>query len=125
MMFQYIHDPEAIETQKPMKIKGLGLIDDDIIFYKEKIIKRDRYNVFGKQINGFEIHHGISKKYPLFYEKENIKGTFIHGLFNDKMFESYKREAINNFVEEMKKRLNIKRIINSLDNKNFKKSYKK
>ena len=114
MMFQYIHDPEAIEAENPMSVKGLGLIDDDIVFYKEKIVKRDKYSIFGTEVNGFEIHHGTSKKYPLFYEKKNIKGTFIHGLFNDEIFENYKRETIDNFVEEMKKRLTMEKIIKNI-----------
>jgi len=114
MMFNYIHDPQAVETQEPITVKGLGFIDDDIIFYKEKIVRRDKYRLFGKEVNGFEIHHGVSKKYPIYYEKENIRGTFVHGLFNDKDFEIYKRKTVDAFVNTMKNQLDIERIIDSV-----------
>ena len=114
MMFNHIHDPQAIESQEPTTVEGLGLIDDDIIFYKEKIVKRDRYRLFGKEVDGFEIHHGVSKKYPLFYEKDNIKGTFVHGLFNDEAFEIYKTRTIKYFVEEMREKLDVTRIMKNI-----------
>ena len=114
MMFNSIHDPQAVESQTPTTIEGLGFIDDDIIFQKEKIVKRDTYNLFGKKVNGFEIHYGISRKYPLYYEKNNIRGTFVHGLFNDETFEGYKKEKINDFVETMESKLDVERIMSSL-----------
>ncbi|MCK5855045.1 MAG: cobyric acid synthase [Sulfurovaceae bacterium] len=114
MMFNHIIDQEAIESEEPTTIKGLGFIDDDIIFKKEKIVKTEAYHLFGKDIKGFEIHHGISTKYPLYYEKNNIKGTFVHGLFDDEIFEIYKRKTIDNFVETMKRKLDINRVIDSL-----------
>jgi len=115
MMFNHINDQEAIESELPTTIKGLGFIDDDILFKKEKIVKTGVYHIFKKDIKGFEIHHGISKKYPLFYEKEHIKGTFVHGLFDDNDFELYKHKTINNFVESMRLKLDIKRIIKILN----------
>jgi adenosylcobyric acid synthase len=114
MMFKSIHDPQAVESQEPISVEGLGLIDDDIIFYKEKIVKRDTYNIFGKEVDGFEIHHGVSEKYPLFYEKDNIKGTFVHGLFNDEAFEIYKTRTIKYFVEEMREKLDVTRIMKNI-----------
>ena len=111
MMFNNIIDNDAIEAEKPTTMQGLGFIDDDILFQKEKIVKTDNYKLFRKRIKGFEIHHGISKKYPLSYEKNNIKGTFVHGLFDDEEFENYKRETINHFVKIMKNKLNINRIL--------------
>jgi len=116
MLFKYINDPEAVESEIPMRVEGLGLINDEIIFQKKKILKRGKYNLFGKVVDGFEIHHGISKKYPLYYEKDNIKGTFVHGLFNDKLFEKYKKETINQFVETMKKELDIETLIKNIKN---------
>jgi adenosylcobyric acid synthase len=108
MMFKNIIDNDAIETTKPTCEKGLAFIDDDIIFKKEKILKQ--YNNF------FEIHHGISKKYPVNYEKDNIKGTFTHGLFNDEKFKIYKNDTINDFIRKMKSRLDIERIIENIKN---------
>jgi len=114
MMFNKIIDNQAIETEKPTSMTGLGFIDDEIIFQKEKIVKRTTYSIFGKEINGFEIHHGISKKYPIFYENKNIKGTFIHEIFDNQAFQEYKQKTIHHFVETMKAKLDIERIINSV-----------
>ena len=114
MMFEQIIDNDCIETLEPTTIKGLGFIDDDIIFKKEKILKKQTYKLFGKEVEGFEIHHGISKKYPLEFQKNNIKGTFVHGLFNDKKFEVYKRRTINDFVNIMKEKIDINRIIKNV-----------
>jgi adenosylcobyric acid synthase len=114
MMFQNIIDLESIEAEEASTIKGLGFIDDDIIFQKEKIVKKAQYRLFGKNINGFEIHHGSSKKYPISYEKHNIKGTFVHGLFDDEVFEAYKKQTIDSFVTNMKNKLDVSTIINAI-----------
>ena len=113
MMFKRLIDTDNIESAET-SMEGLGFIDDDIIFQKEKIVKRETYNIFGKEVKGFEIHHGVSKKYPLSYEKGNIKGTFVHALFDDEQFKRYKKETIENFVKSMKERLDIERIIKSV-----------
>jgi adenosylcobyric acid synthase len=103
MMFENLHDFEQIENQTPTSVKGLEFIDDDIYFQKEKVLK--------KNSNRFEIHHGISKKYPLEYEKDHIKGTFEHGIFDDETFEKFKKEKINSFVNSMKSRINLDKLI--------------
>jgi len=113
MMFENLIDNELIESSQKV-VRGLGLIDDNIIFQKNKILKRGKYKIFGKNIEGFEIHHGISKKYSVYYKKGNILGTFVHGLFNNNKFEQYKKRAVDNFVYDMKKRLDIKRIIENV-----------
>lgn len=111
MMFKELRDNKAVESPEPQTIEGLGFIDDVILFQKEKVLRRGEYEIFGQKVNGFEIHHGISEKYPLFYEKDTIKGTFVHGLFDDEKFKRYKQKTIDDFVESMKKRLDIERIL--------------
>jgi adenosylcobyric acid synthase len=106
MLFNNIIDDECIEVTTPTIENGFGFIDDDIIFQKEKILKKD-----GKL---FEIHHGVSLKYPLEYKTNNIYGTFSHGLFEDEWFENHKRKTMYEFVNSMKKYLDIDRIINSV-----------
>ena len=106
MMFKNIIDNHCIETNTPTTIEALGFIDDNIIFQKEKILKKD-----GEL---FEIHHGISKKYPLEFELDNIKGTFQHGIFNDKKFQEFKKKTIEEFVLIMKEKLNIQKILQSI-----------
>jgi len=117
MMFENIIDELCIETAVPTKESGLGFIDDNIIFMKDKILKKQLYKVFKNDCEGFEIHHGISKKYPLEFQKNNIKGTFVHGFYNDEKFKIYKKKTIDKFISVMKKKLNITKIYESiLDN---------
>jgi len=114
MMFKCIIDDLCIETLTPTKESGLGFIDDNIIFLKDKVLKKKLYKVFKNDCDGFEIHHGISKKYPISFEKNNIKGTFVHGLYNDKKFDQFKKTTIDSFVNTMKKKLDIKKIYQSI-----------
>lgn len=111
MMFKEIIDKECVETAIPSREKGLGFIDDIIMFQREKVLKKGQYKIFGKMIDGFEIHHGVSEKYPLCYEKDHIKGTFIHGLFEDDGFEQYKKKTIDAFIDTMRDEINIERIL--------------
>ncbi len=113
MMFENIIDDLAIETKTATSEIGLGFVDDNIIFQKDKVLKKQTYNIFGKTINGFEIHHGVSFKYPLYFEKENIKGTFVHGLFDDERFEIFKQKTISEFVNIMSSKLDVDKILSS------------
>ncbi|MEA2049993.1 MAG: cobyric acid synthase [Campylobacterota bacterium] len=106
MLFENIIDKECIEVEKPTQEKGFGFIDDDIVYQKEKTLKKDG--------DIFEIHHGISKKYPKEYKTDNIYGTFNHGLFIDDWFRNHKKEVIAKFMDTMKEHLDIKRIIKSV-----------
>ena len=114
MLFEQIVDMDAVETAIPTVEQGLGFIEDEIVFQKEKVLKQGNYTLFGKTIKGFEIHHGVSKKYPLSFERGLIKGTFVHGIFEDEAFESYKKRAIDEFVGKMKACLDVERILNSV-----------
>ncbi len=87
MMFQKLIDNYAIESEKK-EVEGLGFIDDNIIFQREKIVKRGEYRIFRRKVRGFEIHYGVSRKYPLFFQKGNIRGTFIHGVFEDELYQA-------------------------------------
>ncbi len=117
MLFEKLDDDE-----------GLGCIDDVIVFQEEKILKKGTYEIFDMSLKGFEIHHGVSKKYPLYYHD---KGTFVHGIFDDDDFrkwlfkglnpaylgydfQAYKKERIDGFIGEMRGRLDMKRIVKSL-----------
>jgi len=115
MMFKRIVDREAIECQEPTTIEGFGFIEDDIIFQQEKIVKKGIYTLFGQKIEGFEIHHGYSKKYPISYERDKIKGTFIHGLFDDTEFQAYKKKEINSFIQTMREKLDVNLIMKGIE----------
>ncbi|MFA5215142.1 cobyric acid synthase [Sulfuricurvum sp.] len=111
MMFESIIDEGCVETAKPSRENGLGFIDDVIVFQKEKVLKKGVYEIFGKTVQGFEIHHGVSAKYPLVYEKDHIKGTFVHGLFDDEKFEIYKKTTIDSFIATMRDEIDTERIL--------------
>ncbi|CAA6799341.1 MAG: Cobyric acid synthase (EC [uncultured Sulfurovum sp.] len=115
MLFKNIHDHYAIESEEPKSMKALGHIDDDIFYRTNKILNKGEYCLWGTELIGFEIHHGTSKKYPLYYFEGNIKGTFIHALFENEVFQSYKEKTINTFVNTMKEKLEVERILKSLD----------
>ena len=113
IMFNRLIDREHIEGDKEI-VDGLGFIDDDIIFQKEKIVKRGTYNIFGEVVSGFEIHYGVSRKYPIYYERDNIRGTFVHGLFNNKSFIEYKKRTIDDFISNIERRVDIQKIIKKI-----------
>ncbi len=111
--------------------EGLGFINDTITFQKEKILEKKTYTIFGIQLEGFEIHHGVAKVHTLAYHDKHIQGTFVHGLFDSDAFRNvlfeklnpkyegfdfqvYKRETISHFIAEMKKRIDVERILQSL-----------
>jgi len=131
MMFETLDDKYTVENSAPLVELGFGLIPSIITFEKEKILKKQEYELFGCKINGFEIHHGVSKDYSLSYEKNNLKGTFVHGIFdNDEFrtkyfksinhkykgynFKEYKKNSIDTFVDQMKIKLNIQKILDNV-----------
>ncbi len=132
MMFVSLVDSHCIENEAVTMEEGLGFIDDIIDFQKEKILKKQDYEIFGTKLNGFEIHHGISQHYPLWFEKGNIKGSFVHrvfdsDIFRDKLFNEinpdykgfdfgkYKETRVKSFIQQMKGSLNLDKICSKLN----------
>ncbi|MGB6329453.1 MAG: cobyric acid synthase [Halarcobacter sp.] len=132
MMFEKLNDKYALENTKACIEDGFNFIDDEIIFEKEKTLKKASYEIFDIKIKGFEIHHGQSKKYPLSYKKKNIYGTFLHAVFdNDEFrtflfskinslyqpfdFKNYKKEHIDSFISNLEKKLDVKKIMDNIN----------
>jgi adenosylcobyric acid synthase len=132
MMFKTLDDKYALENSEACIEEGFGFIDDEIIFEKEKVLKKASYKIFDCEIEGFEIHHGVSIKYAISYETDNIKGTFIHAIFdNDNIrtklfktinseykefdFKVYKKNTIDNFISNMKNRLDVNKILENIN----------
>ncbi|MDD3770229.1 MAG: cobyric acid synthase [Sulfuricurvum sp.] len=111
MMFEAIIDDACVETAEPVSEEGLGFIDDVIVFQREKVLKKGEYSLFDTTVRGFEIHHGVSGKYPLWYERDHIRGTFVHGLFEDEKFEAYKKMTIDSFIATMRGEIDMERIL--------------
>lgn len=131
MMFETLDDSLQIENKQPLIEKGLGFIDDTLVFQKEKVLKKESFELFGHTVLGFEIHHGISLKYPLSFENNNIKGAFVHGVFDNNTFrtqlfqtlnthyvgfdfQAYKKKTVSNFITTMKEKLDVEHILKSI-----------
>jgi adenosylcobyric acid synthase len=93
MMFERLIDEAGIESAPGTVESGLGLIDDVIRFVPDKIVRR--------QGERYEIHHGISDRYPLEYRSGHLYGTFQHGLFADEAFARYTQERIAHMTREL------------------------
>lgn len=131
MMFETLNDKYALENSEPLVEEGFGKIPSNIVFEKKKVLKKQSYDLFDCKIDGFEIHHGVCDKYPLSYESNKFKGTFVHGIFdNDEFrtsyfkainkdyigysFKEYKKNTVDTFIDEMRSRLDVKRIEQSV-----------
>lgn len=117
MLGKEISDEKGVEGNKK-NIKGLGLLDIKTIFNEEKtlsqytgILKNTTgilYGLYGSKIKGYEIHQGISytesevsltdDKNIKAVVKENIFGTYIHGIFENNII----TDKILNVVREKK-----------------------
>jgi len=131
MMFENLDDKYALENSEALIEKGFAKIPASITFEKQKILEKKTYDLFNTQIEGFEIHHGKSDEYSLSFECEKFKGTFVHGIFdNDEFrtsyfkeinssyigykFEEYKKNSIDTFVNTMKDKLDVQRIVDNV-----------
>jgi len=97
-----IKDPNSIES-KVMEAEGLGLLDIQTVLEEEKTTKQFIGQTKAKIIDidkgftlkGYEIHQGISRGnggflessgYDIGFAKENVIGTYLHGVFDDGEF---------------------------------------
>ncbi len=127
MMFEKLIDKEGVENSSPIEEEGFGFIKDKIIFKNSKITKAKKYKIFGFTVDGYEIRNAKSLKNILFFEKDNIFGTFVHGIFDDNEFRThffkkidpsyekfdfkkYKEEKIGKFLEIFEKSIDLDKI---------------
>jgi len=121
MMFEQIIDDVNIESNQNIT-RGFARFKGDIVFQKEKIVKKGTYRLFRCIVDGYEIHNGITKKRCK--QKNNLYGTFVHGLFDsdefrEKLFFSidenykgynfkeYKAKAIKEFASHIDKHIDM------------------
>lgn len=132
MLCKTLHDPDAVEHDEASVEAGLGLIDDDVVYQQPKILARGRYDLFGcPNINGYEIHCGRMKQYPLFFQQGRIAGTHVHGVFDDDAFRAayfkaiapryqgfcyreYRDAEIQGFAEMLAAHVDVERILAAL-----------
>ncbi len=121
MMFEQIIDDANIESNQTIT-KGFARFKGDVVFQKEKIVKKGTYRLFRCIVDGYEIHNGITKKRCK--QKGNLYGTFVHGLFDsdefrEKLFFSidknykgynfkeYKAKAIKEFASHIDEHIDM------------------
>lgn len=109
MMGKVLHDPNGIEGRVAGDTEGLGFFDNESYWgeYKKRVI-RDHAEMIegGGQIEGYEIHMGMSeiREKPLFRitnvgrkgdtegsvrEDEMLYGTYIHGVLDKPAFRKF------------------------------------
>ncbi len=127
MMFENIIDHDCIESDITNS-KGLGLIKGSVIFTDQKVVRKRDFTLHEELLHGYEIHFGSSEEHPIYYEQNNIFGTFVHGIFDNDSFRNYifkdnyhgynyqsrKKDILNNFIEEMRVNLDMKRVVNCI-----------
>ena len=85
-----LKDPYGVEHGG--EISGLGLLDADTVFAKDKRRTRITGNLAevggifselsGKEYDGYEIHMGVTTNNQSIVSKDNVYGTYIHGIFD-------------------------------------------
>jgi len=129
MMFENIIDNLHVESENTIT-KGFARFKGDVVFQKEKIVKKGCYNLFGTMVNGYEIHNGITKKRAK--KKKNLYGTFVHGAFDNDFFryklfskinnkykgfefEKFKRKSIEDFTQHIQNHLDMDYIVKQIN----------
>lgn len=59
-----ISDPDGVETAAGARVAGLGWLDVDTIFGRDKTLCRRHGTAYGIPISGYEIHHGRTVAAP-------------------------------------------------------------
>jgi len=126
MMFEKIVDEKGVESDIK-SVDSFGLIDGVVEFKEEKKVTKGVYELFGMDLIGYEIHHGMASSIGV--KKENFYGTFLHGLFNNDEFRAdvfkqfgyrgfnfseYKKSKIESYTHEISKVVDIDTIIKEL-----------
>ncbi len=128
MMFEKLLDSKKVESDKK-ETKGFARFKGEVVFQKKKIVKKGSYNISNIMVEGYEIHNGTTKK--RYKEKQNLYGTFIHGIFDNDIFrhklfskinnnyigynfQNYKKKAIKEFAEHIDNHIDIEVIIKGL-----------
>lgn len=96
MLCTKLNDPDALEHETAGTESGLNFIYDTVTYENPKILRRGSYPLFAyPAIKGYEIHSGRMDKYPLYYQRGNVAGTHVHGVFDDNGFRTDYFKAIN------------------------------
>lgn len=132
MLCTKLNDPDALEHEIAGTESGLNFIYDTVTYESPKILRRGSYPLFAyPAIKGYEIHSGRMDKYPLYYQRGNVAGTHVHGVFDDNGFRTdyfktinpayqgyhygqYRETQIQGFADMVKDNLDIEYIVRKL-----------
>jgi len=131
MMFDSICDSHGVESEAGSVEEGFGFLDERIVFEKEKTLAKGSYEIFGRTLNGYEIHCGVSTKYPLGFESAKFLGTHLHGIFENDSFrteflrrfcenyvgydyESHKQKELQTLTDTVRASIDVKKIIEAI-----------
>ncbi len=93
MLGEELADPDGVEAETPSTVRGLGLLPLRTVFAKEKTRTRVQADVRFRSdtvsVDGYEIHNGTTEPTDgsgaspeLLYSKNDVFGTYLHGLFD-------------------------------------------
>ncbi len=101
MLGEKIFDPLHTESDNDF-VDGLDLLPMTTTFAAEKLTKQvtvDEVNfkflnvpIYSKNLYGYEIHSGITKGEFKIVTKNNILGTYVHGIFDN---DDFRRQILN------------------------------
>ena len=87
MMGRRIVD-KGVEHDEAVDVEGLGLLEIDTFFQKEKTTRRTEVRFMGEPVEGYEIRHGRSEPEEPWHTNLDgtVVGTSVHGLFESDRF---------------------------------------
>lgn len=97
MLGQTVNDPDGVEGTIPA-LPGLGLLDIHTTMTSNKTTKQTEFLFEGESCKGYEIHQGISGRMENgeiiddcgdYIIKDNVIGTYIHGILDNKPVVDY------------------------------------
>jgi len=100
MLGRKLFDPDKTESSH-VELDGLNLLPLETTFAENKFTKQVTvdadFNFLGSHIqaqnlDGYEIHSGITNISEKFVTAENVLGTYIHGIFDN---DNFRRQILN------------------------------
>jgi len=94
MLGRTVLDPDGVEGPVGSKVEGLGLLDVETVFEREKTLALPRTRWLGEEVGGYEIHHGRVDRgpgveaFPGGARAGGVAGTLWHGALEHDGFRS-------------------------------------